>query len=153
MKESNDKKKTAKTKVVEQSAMSERDNEFGTVQIHDNVISDIVRKTVLEIDGVARLSGLSVVDSIGEALGSRKISSRSIAILHEDDKISIEVKVNILFEFKIPEVAKAIQTEVIQAVEDITGINVANVSVIIQEIEEPAPEKPVSQPIEDVIAE
>jgi uncharacterized alkaline shock family protein YloU len=150
MKESTDKKKTAKPKVVDHVAMSEKGNELGNVQIHDNVISILVRKTVLEIEGVSRLSGSSVVDSIGEVFGSRKISSRAIAILHEDDKVSIEIKVNILFGYKIPNVSKTIQTEVIQEVENITGINVSNVSVIIQEIEEPIPVKE-DKPVEETI--
>ena len=147
-----DKKKTVKTKAAEQSAIIEQGNELGNVQIHDNVISIIVRKTVVETEGVSRLAG-SIVDSIGELVGSRRKSSSAIAIIHEDDKVKIEVKVNILFGFKIPEVSKAIQAEVIQEVENITGINVASVGVIIQEIEEPVPVKEVPQPEEDIITE
>ncbi|MCF6177441.1 MAG: Asp23/Gls24 family envelope stress response protein [Victivallaceae bacterium] len=152
MKVSTDKKKAEK-KQVEQVAIIEQSNELGNVQIHDNVISTIVRKTVLETEGVARLAGSSVVDSIGEVFGSRKISSRAIAIIHEDDKVTIEIKVNILFGFKIPDVSKSIQTEVIQEVENITGINVSNVGVIIQEIEELLPIKEEPQPEEDIITE
>ena len=152
MKASTDKKKAEK-KPEEQVAIIEQSNELGNVQIHDNVISTIVRKTVLATEGVARLAGSSVVDSIGEVFGSRKISSRAIAIIHEDDKVTIEIKVNILFGFKIPDVSKSIQTEVIQEVENITGINVANVGVIIQEIEEPLPIKEEPQPEEDIVTE
>jgi len=147
-----DKKKSVKTKTAEQSAIIEQGNELGNVQIHDNVISIIVRKTVIGTEGVSRLAG-SIVDSIGELVGSRRKSSSAIAIIHEDDKVKIEVKVNILFGFKIPEVSKAIQEEVIQEVENITGINVASVGVIIQEIEEPVPVKEVPQPEEDIITE
>jgi uncharacterized alkaline shock family protein YloU len=152
MKASTDKKKAEK-KPEEQVAIIEQSNELGNVQIHDNVISTIVRKTVLTTEGVARLAGSSVVDSIGEVFGSRKISSRAIAIIHEDDKVTIEIKVNILFGFKIPDVSKTIQTEVIQEVENITGINVSNVGVIIQEIEEPLPIKEEPQPEEDIVTE
>ncbi len=152
MKSSTD-KKSAKTKPEENGALSKQGNELGNVQIHDNVISIIVRKTVMETEGVARLSG-SIVDSIGELVGSRRKSSSAIAIIHEDDKVTIEVKVNILFGFKIPEVSKAIQTEIIQEVENITGISVAKVGVIIQEIEEPvAPKEVAAQPEEDIITE
>lgn len=151
MKAAADKKKMVKAKPVEQGAIIEQGNELGNVQIHDNVISIIVRKTVMATEGVSRLAG-SLVDSIGELVGGRK-SSSAIAIIHEDDKIKIEVKVNILFGFKIPEVSKAIQAEVIQEVENITGINVASVGVIIQEIEEALPVKEEPQPEEDIITE
>jgi uncharacterized alkaline shock family protein YloU len=147
-----DKKKPVKSKTVEQGAIIEQGNELGNVQIHDNVISIIVRKTVAETEGVSRLAG-NIVDSIGELVGSRRKSSSAITIIHEDDKVKIEVKVNILFGFKIPDVSKAIQKEVIQEVENITGINVASVGVIIQEIEEPVPVKEVPQPEEDIITE
>jgi uncharacterized alkaline shock family protein YloU len=147
-----EKKKPVKSKTVEQGAIIEQGNELGNVQIHDNVISIIVRKTVAETEGVSRLAG-NIVDSIGELVGSRRKSSSAITIIHEDDKVKIEVKVNILFGFKIPDVSKAIQKEVIQEVENITGINVASVGVIIQEIEEPVPVKEVPQPEEDIITE
>ena len=147
-------KKVVKTKPVEHGALSEQGNELGNVQIHDNVISIIVRKTVMATEGVARLSG-SIVDSIGELVGSRRRSSSAISIIHEDDKVTIEVKVNILFGFKIPDVSKAIQTQIIQEVENITGINVAKVGVIIQEIEEPpaVKEETTAQLEDDIVTE
>lgn len=152
MKDSNEKKKTAKPKSVDNAVSIDKNNELGNIQIHDNVISTIVRKTVLETEGVSRLAGSSVVDSIGEVFGSRKITSRAISITHEDDKVNIEVKANILFGFKIPEVSKALQAAVIQEVETVTGITVASVCVMIQEIEDaPAvPEEPVPEPVPEV---
>lgn len=113
-------------------------NDLGTIQISDSVVSGLVKKAVLSIDGVSRLAS-SFVDNIAEIVGS-KASSRSISIITEDDKVEIVVKINIKFGFKIPEVAAQIQSVVIEDVEAVTGMNVSRVNVIVQEIEDPQDE-------------
>jgi uncharacterized alkaline shock family protein YloU len=133
-------KETIKKKPVKPdpatSSMSEKGNDLGLIKIHENVISTIVRKATLETEGVSRLAGSSFVDNIAEIVGSRKMSDRSIAINLEDDKVDIEVKVNILFGFRVPDVAAAIQSAIIEEVENTTGMSVTSVNVVIQEIEE-----------------
>lgn len=113
-------------------------NDLGTIQISDNVVSGLVKKAVLSIDGVSRLAS-SFVDNIAEIVGS-KAASRSISIITEDDKVEIVIKINIKFGFKIPEIAAQIQSVVIEDVEAVTGMNVSRVNVIVQEIEDPIEE-------------
>ena len=47
---------------------------------------------------------------------------------------------NLVFGFRIPEVAERVQKAVIGTVEEITGMTVTKVNVLIQEIEEPVVE-------------
>lgn len=137
------KKKPAETQVEIPAGMSEKDNELGVIKIHANVISSLVRKIASEIEGITRLAGSTLVDSIAEYIGNRRISDRAIAICIDEDKVAIEIKVNIEFGFKVPEVAEALQTAVVEQVEATTGMTVTNVSVVVQEIEEPpAPPTP-----------
>jgi len=115
-----------------------KESELGVVKIHENVISSIVRKAALSVDGISRLAGSSFVDNIAEIVGSRKISDRAISIKLDDDKVEIEIKLNMKFGFKVPEVASEVQTAIIEQVESITGMNVVCVNVVVQEIEEVA---------------
>ena len=126
---------------VKEAASCEKGNDLGLIKIHGNVISSIVRRAALSIDGISRLSGSSFVDNIAEIVGSRKIHDRAIAIEIDEDKVAIEIKVNLLFGYNVPEIAAQVQSVIIEEVEKVTGMTATSVNVIIQEIEEaPVPE-------------
>jgi uncharacterized alkaline shock family protein YloU len=128
---------------VKEAASCEKSNELGLVKIHGNVISSIVRRAALSIDGISRLSGSSFVDNIAEIVGSRKIHDRAIAIEIDEDKVAIEIKVNLIFGYNVPEIAAQVQSVIIEEVEKVTGMTATSVNVIVQEIEEaPVPEAP-----------
>ena len=108
----------------------------GTIRILDGAISTIVKRTVLGIEGVARLSGSSLIDDFADLVRSKRMQDRSIQIEHKDDSIAITVAVNPYFGFKFPALIAEIQKKVSKAVLDMTGIKVASVSVDIKGIEE-----------------
>ena len=108
----------------------------GTIRILDGAISTIVKRTVLGIEGVARLSGSSLIDDFADLVRSKRIQDRSIQIEHKDDSIAITVAVNPYFGYKFPALIAEIQKKVSKAVLDMTGIKVASVSVDIKGIEE-----------------
>lgn len=124
---------------VEKAPISSSNSEIGVIRLHDNVISNLVRRAVLGVEGVSRLSGSSLVDNLAEIVGSRKIQDRAISIVKDEDdnsKVVIEIKLNIFFGYKVHEVAEAVQHAVIESVEDTTNIVVASVNISIQEIDE-----------------
>ena len=131
-------KKESSAKVPGATTCAGKESELGVIKIHENVISSIVRKAALSVDGISRLAGSSFVDNIAEIVGSRKISDRAISIKLDDDKVEIEIKLNMKFGYKVPEVAAGVQTAIIEQVENITGMNVVCVNVVVQEIEEVA---------------
>ena len=108
----------------------------GTIRILDGAISTIVKRTVLGIEGVARLSGSSLIDDFADLVRSKRMQDRSIQIEHKDDSIAITVAVNPYFGYKFPALIAEIQKSVSKAVLDMTGIKVASVSVDIKGIEE-----------------
>lgn len=108
----------------------------GTIRILDGAISTIVKRTVLGIEGVARLSGSSLIDDFADLVRSKRMQDRSIQIEHKDDSIAITVAVNPYFGYKFPALIAEIQKKVSGAVLDMTGIKVASVSVDIRGIEE-----------------
>ena len=109
----------------------------GTIRILDGTISTIVKRTVLGIEGVARLSGSSLIDDFADLVRSKRMQDRSIQIEHKDQAIAITVAVNPYFGYKFPALIAEIQRKVSAAVLDMTGIKVASVSVDIKGIEEP----------------
>ena len=138
--------KQEKSSAVKEAASCEKGNDLGLIKIHGNVISSIVRRAALSIDGISRLSGSSFVDNIAEIVGSRKIHDRAIAIEIDEDKVAIEIKINLIFGYNVPEIAAQVQSVIIEEVEKVTGMTVISVNVIIQEIEEaPVPEETESE--------
>lgn len=118
------------------------DTEMGDIRIHEGVIASLARRATLMVEGVSRLAGNSLVDNIAEFVGSRRMQARNITInLDEDNNVDIEIKVVLKFGVRIPEVATEVQKAVIAEVERTTGMNVTNVHVLIQDIEESAPEQ------------
>ena len=108
----------------------------GTIRILDGAISTIVKRTVLGIEGVARLSGSSLIDDFADLVRSKRMQDRSIQIDHKDQSVSISIAVNPYFGYKFPALIAEIQRKVTDAVLDMTGIKVASVTVDIKGIEE-----------------
>ena len=116
-------------------------SELGDIRLHDNVISNLVRRAVLKVEGVSRLAGSSLVDNIAGIVGSRKIQDRAISIVKDQDdtsKIVVDIRVHVLYGFKVHEVAEAVQRAVIELVESTANVAVTAVNVSIQELDEEA---------------
>ncbi len=117
----------------------------GSIRILDGAISTIVKRTVLGIEGVARLSGSSLIDEFADLVRSKRMQDRSIQIEHNDQDIVISVAVNPYFGYKFPALIKNIQEKVSAAVLEMTGIAVSSVNVDIRGIEE----RPAEEPAQD----
>ena len=130
--------------------MSSQENSTGVVKVHESVISSIVRKAALGVEGVLRLGNSTLVDNLAEIVGSRKMQDRAIAIIKDEkdsSKVEIEIKLNMYFGYKVREVAEAVQHAVIESVENTANITVAAVNVSIQEIDDPP--EPASEASEE----
>ena len=108
----------------------------GSIRILDGAISTIVKRTVLGIEGIARLSGSSLIDEFADLVRSKRMQDRSIQIEHIDQDIAITVAVNPYFGYKFPVLIEQIQRKVADAVLEMTGIKVVSVNVDIKGIEE-----------------
>lgn len=125
---------------VESTAVIE-DSGIGEVKIHENVIASLARRAALEVEGVSRLAGSQLVDNIAEIVGSRRMQDRAInVILNEDNQVSLEIKLNIIVGYRMPKVAAEVQQAVVSSIETATGMNVAKVDVLVQEVDSPVEE-------------
>jgi uncharacterized alkaline shock family protein YloU len=110
-------------------------SEMGLIRIHENVIAAIVRKAACSVNGVIRLAGSPLVDNIAEIIGNRRIGDRAIAINIDGESVAVEVKLNIAYGAHLPTVAANVQSSIMREVEKMTGMNVSNVNVIVQELD------------------
>ena len=108
----------------------------GSIRILDGAISTIVKRTVLGIEGVARLSGSSLIDEFADLVRSKRMQDRSIQIEHKDQDIAVTIAINPYFGYKFPVLIERIQRSVAEAVFDMTGIKVSSVNVDIKGLEE-----------------
>jgi uncharacterized alkaline shock family protein YloU len=109
---------------------AEEATELGAVQIHNNVISSIARLAALKVAGVAELSG-SFVDGLAGMIGKKPMDS-GIRVELVDNAVVLDLHVVLEFGVRIPHVAWQIQSEVRQAVEQMTGKSVRHVNVVVQ---------------------
>ena len=108
----------------------------GSIRVLDGAISTIVKRTVLGIKGVARLSGSTLIDEFADLVRSKRMQDRSIQIEHKGSGISVTVAINPYFGYKFPALIAEIQPKVTDAVLKMTGIRISSVNIDIRGIEE-----------------
>jgi len=113
----------------------ENDTELGSVQIHNNVIATIARLAAVKVPGVYEMSG-GIVDDLAGMI-RKKSGDRGIRVDFEDSGVVIQLNVILEYGIRIPHVAWQLQTEVRQAVEQMTGKHVKAVQVIVQGVKLP----------------
>lgn len=105
-------------------------NSKGSLTISEEVISSIATNAAKDVDGVSSFSNrpADVVNTIKK--GSLKVMS-PVRILQDGDNISVSIYVNLQPNKKIQAVAKNVQNNVKEAIQNMTGKSVSNVNVVI----------------------
>ncbi len=116
-------------KVNEQGDIPE---EVGSVKIADEVISIVAGLAATEVAGVAGMSG-GLAGGIAELLGKKNFS-KGVKVIVTGKTVTVEIYVIIDYGICIPEVAIEIQEKVKEAVESMTGFEVAAVDIHVQGI-------------------
>ncbi len=97
----------------------------GKIDISDQVITDVVILTLAKLEG----------KEINQKSKEYKYYRKQVSIDRKDeDSISVAVKTKIKYGEKIPEVSKKIQQEITQEVENITGLKVIAVNVLVEDV-------------------
>lgn len=113
--------------------------EKGTVNISEEVVAAIAALAVSEVEGVYGLASSFTAD-IAEMLGKKNLS-RGVRLTIEESVVTVEAFVVVTYGYEIPQVARAIQDNVISAVESMTGLTCNTVNVDVCGISAPKPEK------------
>ncbi|MBE6405518.1 MAG: Asp23/Gls24 family envelope stress response protein [Lentisphaerae bacterium] len=107
----------------------------GSIRVHESVVSSIVRKSVLNTEGVVRFAGNSFVDNIAEFVGSKAMQDRAISVEMGEGSVAISVQIVVQYGLYIPDVATKVQEAIQSQVQDLTGISVERVNVLVMDIE------------------
>ena len=130
-------KTPVQTKTPEYSeAVVPQESSKGMIRISREAIACIIRRAACSVEGVTRLTGNSLVDNIAEFVGSRKVLDRAMQIQITPEEITIDLSINIRYGVSLPETAAAVQRAVSGQLTEMTGLKVAQVNVVIREMED-----------------
>ena len=94
--------------------------ENGSVMISEDVISSIVIHAIEEVEGVAPVPARS------DLLAKRKLVK---IVIGQNNELGISAIIYVKFGNAVVDVAKAVQQNIVEAVESMAGVKVANVNV------------------------
>lgn len=104
----------------------------GSLKISESVIYKIAKAAALEIDGVS-----SIADSIDSTKPSvlRPLQrEKGIIVSINNEVAAIKIRLNVKAGIRVPEVAKKVQKNIKQYVQNTTGIAVSRVDVYISNV-------------------
>ena len=104
-----------------------QDLEAGSIHISEEVVASIAATAALDVEGVYGLGG-----STGSELSklTKKTSGKDVrVIISQDNEISIDCYVVVLYGCSVVDVAKAVQEAIISTVESTIGQKVHDVNV------------------------
>lgn len=104
-----------------------RADELGTIHISEEVLAAIAAAATLETEGVNSLSG-NLGSDLAELVGKKNLT-RGIRVQTEEEKVRVELSVLIDYGYTIPETGRAVQENIKNAVESMTGLEMAEVAV------------------------
>jgi uncharacterized alkaline shock family protein YloU len=113
--------------VAELKNTDTQQSEIGNVSFANDVLAIIAGLAASEIEGVAGMSG-GLAGGIAELLG-RKNLAKGVKIAVNDKLIAVDINLIVTYGFKLHEVSRQVQANVVKAIETMTGLNVERVSV------------------------
>lgn len=108
-------------------------NQFGYIDIDDNVIATIAGLSAMESYGIVGMASKNATDGFFELLKKDNLS-KGVKIYSEQNEIIIDLHVILQYGIKISVVAENIIEKVKFNVENLTGLKVKKVNVYVQGI-------------------
>lgn len=108
---------------------------LGEVKIADEVVAVIAGLAATEVDGVASTVG-NVTKELVNKLG-RKSFSKGVKVDVLDGIVTVSLAMNMKFGYSIKEVTEKVQEKVKSAIENMTGLEVADVNIRVVGVDVP----------------
>ena len=109
------------------------ENNRGEIIIADEVIAVITGLAAMEVDGVASLAGNATRELISK-IGIKTLS-KGVKVDVLEDVVTVDAALNLKYGFNIKSVSEKVQEKVKVAVENMTGLKVADVNIRVAGIE------------------
>ena len=111
------------------------DENMGEVKIADEVVAAIAGIAAMEVDGVASMSGNIRRELIGK-LGVKNLS-KGVKVEVEEGIVNVFLTLNLKYGYSVIEVSSKVQDKVKTAIENMTGLKVADVNIRIAGVDVP----------------
>lgn len=105
---------------------------LGEVKISDDVLAVISAMAAMEVDGVVAMAG-NITSEIVSRLGMKKLS-RGVGIDVAEGSVMVDLSIVLEMNQNILKISKKVQDKVKTTVENMTGMEVANVNVNISSV-------------------
>ena len=109
-------------------------NELGNVSISQEVVATIAESVISEIDGVASLVGGNAKNEIVKFFQNVSSGGKGIEVEVGETECTLDLYIVAKMGYKLPALAGEIQTKVVKAITEMTGLKVQEVNVYIQKI-------------------
>lgn len=111
------------------------DENLGEVKIADEVVAIIAGLAAMEADGVASMAGNATKELISK-LGMKSLS-KGVKVDVLEGIVTVTLALNLKYGFSIQEVTGKVQEKVKTAIENMTGLDVADVNIRVAGVEMP----------------
>lgn len=101
--------------------------QIGEVQIADEVVAIIAGLAATEVEGVASMAG-NVTNELVSRLGMKNLS-KGVKVEVAQDAVSVDLALTMEYGYSIPKTSEQVQDRVKQAIENMTGLQVAEVNI------------------------
>lgn len=109
------------------------DENLGEVKIADEVVAIIAGLAAMEVDGVASMAGNMTREIIGK-LGMKTLS-KGVKVDVLEGIVTVCMNLNLKYGYSIREISGRVQEKVKTAIENMTGLTVADVNIRIAGVE------------------
>ncbi|MEF9840686.1 MAG: Asp23/Gls24 family envelope stress response protein [Lachnospiraceae bacterium] len=109
------------------------DSNLGDVQIADEVVAIIAGLAATEIDGVASMAG-NVTNELISKLGMKNLS-KGVKVDVLEGIVTISMALNLKYGYSIMDITAKVQDKVKSAIENMTGLTVADVNIRVAGVE------------------
>ena len=109
------------------------DSSMGEVKIADEVVAIIAALAATEVEGVASMAG-NITNELISRLGMKNLS-KGVKVDVLEGVVTVSLALNMKYNYSIMDVSATVQEQVTSAVENMTGLEVADVNVKVAGVE------------------
>ena len=111
----------------------QNDNSMVEVQIADEVVAIIAALAATEVDGVASMAG-NITNELVSRLGMKNLS-KGVKVDVLEGVVTVSLALNLKYNYSIMDVTAKVQDRVKTAIENMTGLEVADINIRVAGVE------------------
>lgn len=105
----------------------QEDENIGAVQIADDVVAMIASLATTEVEGVSAMAG-NITNELMSKVGVKSLT-KGVKVEILENNVTVDLAVTVEYGYNIPATCQKVQTKVKTAIENMTGLTVADVNI------------------------